>query len=230
MKYELRWWFPDHEQHLIEWMTSAKGKMVLNDRPAYQGKKQLALLRNCKQFRTAVDVGAHVGLWAFNLSRAFQQVIAFEPLPEHAACFKRNLEGCNNVTLIEEALGVSSGWVTIATEQGSSGNSHVVQGEDVLGQNYTRSQPIRVQRLDDHIGMETQVDAVKIDAEGFEMAVLEGAEETIARCKPTVIVEQKRDMSEKRFGFPPKGAVEWLKERGYVEAEEISGDHIMVFQ
>lgn len=228
MKFELDWWFPDHEKHLLEWLSSPKGKMILNDRHAYQGRKQLAALRFCRQFRSAVDVGAHVGLWAYNLAKAFQTVYAFEPLPDHIACFKKNvLDSTSNVVLFEQALGENPGYVTITTPTSSSGNSHVSDTR-ALEPGEMRSNPIRVGRLDDMLGTIWDVDLIKIDCEGYELNVLKGAVQTIDQFKPTVIVEQKRDMSQK-YGLPRLGAVDFLVGMGYEQAEEISGDHIMVY-
>lgn len=210
------WWFPTHEQHFIEWMQAPKNKVVLNGRLSYQGRKQLATLKHCRGFHTAVDIGGHVGTWSWNLAHAFRQVHAFEPVTLHRECFVKNTEGKTNITLHCEALGDREGSVNIWTEQGSSGNSFVKGSGDI---------PMRTLDsfyLDD-------VDLIKVDCEGFEEKVLRGAENTIRRCKPTIIVEQKRDMACK-FGLDRLGAVMYLQGLGlgYAVAMEYSGDYIMV--
>jgi hypothetical protein len=78
----------------------------------------------------------------------------------------------------------------------------------------------------DSLGLD-DIDFIKIDTEGYEEAVLQGAEHTVLRDRPTIIVEQKRDMAKARFGFRPLGAVELLKSWGYRVVDEISGDFIM---
>jgi FkbM family methyltransferase len=214
MKHVHGWWFPDHEKHLPEWMAHPKNSMVLNGKRAYQGKKQGAAMRHCKNFRVAVDVGGHVGLWSWNLAHQFNEVIAFEPVAAHRECFEKNLAGLDNVTLRPLVLGVTSGRVSIQTEKGSSGNSQVCSGTDV--------EMVTLDSL-----AIPKVDFMKIDTEGYEENVLRGAEQTIRRCRPTIIVEQKRDMST-RFGLKPLGAVEFLQSLGYKVVEEISGDYILV--
>ncbi len=104
--------------------------------------------------------------------------------------------------------------ISIATEQGSSGNSTVAgPGE------------IRMLTLD---SLDLQdVDFIKVDVEGFEENVLRGGEATLATWRPIVIVEQKRTMAA-RFGLPILGAVDFLKSLGYSVAQEISGDFICV--
>lgn len=214
MKQIKGWWFPDHERHLPVWMAHPKNKLLLNGRQAYQGKKQIAALGHCKQFRTAVDVGGHVGLWSFNLAHLFGEVHAFEPVAEHRECFSRNTPGLTTLRLHALALGAEAGSVRIDTETGSSGNSTVGgPGE------------IPMVTLDSmHF---TEVDFIKIDCEGYEENVLRGAAETIKEWKPTIIVEQKRDMSA-RFGLASLGAVQYLTSLGYHTVAEISGDFIMV--
>ena len=216
MKHVMGWYWPDHEVHLIDWLKKAL-PITLNGRLAYQGTKQMAAMEHCKSFNTAIDIGAHIGLWSYNLAQRFEQVIAFEPVAEHRKCFQANVTA-SNVSLLECALGDHEGQVAMEVAKGSSGDSKV--SGNVAGA------LVPLKRLDD-ITLPTPVDFIKIDCEGYEEHVLGGAEQTILRHKPTIIVEQKRDMAA-RFGLKPQGAVEWLKARGYVVAKEISGDYIMV--
>jgi FkbM family methyltransferase len=215
MKQTMGWWFPDHEQHLIEWMRNPKTAVEINGRRAYQGSKQLVALQHCRQTRVAVDVGAHVGLWSFNLAHAFQFVAAFEPVAEHRDCFALNVPRDRAAVVLHScALGAVEGSVKIAVAPGSSGDSRVAGDGD-----------IPMKRLDSF--KLTDVDLLKIDCEGYEENVVDGAHETIMLCRPVIVVEQKRDMAN-RFGLKPQGAVSLLKRWGYKVAEEISGDYIMV--
>lgn len=208
------WWLPDHEAHLQGWMAAPKNKVKINGRLAYQGLKQLATLAQCPRRQVAVDVGAHVGLWSYNLAAVFGMVHAFEPVKEHRECFVRNLDGVKNVLLYANALGANPGRCSIQVEKGSSGNAQVAPGDDVA--------MVTLDSL--QLG---QVDLMKIDCEGFEENVLLGARATIEAWGPTVIVEQKRDMAA-RFGLELRGAVALLQRWGYRVVEEISGDFILV--
>ena len=40
----------------------------------------------------ALDVGAHVGIWSRRLAEKFKTVVAFEPVPKHIECWKKNME------------------------------------------------------------------------------------------------------------------------------------------
>lgn len=211
------WNFPDHEQHLLEWMMDKNNRVKINDRSSYQGKKQLAALSLCDPNRrgVAIDVGAHIGLWSWNLSHWFDKVESFEPVPAHQECFLMNMKGRSNWSLHTVALGDHEDTVSMYTGPASSGDTWVKGKGEIL-----------MRTLDSFafIG----VDFIKIDCEGYEEFVLRGGASTIALNRPVIVVEQKRDHATK-FGLKPQGAVEYLvKEHAYKQANEMAGDFFMV--
>ncbi len=72
----------------------------------------------------------------------------------------------------------------------------------------------------------TNVDFIKIDTEGYEYFVLKGAEKTIKRDHPVIVVEQKESTKD-RYGLQFEQAVTLLKSWGAVWRGAISGDHIL---
>src|ERR1700749_2319441 len=127
MKHLDGWWWPDSETHMNAWMADPKNRLILNGRASYQGKKQMALLEQCKSFRTALDIGAHIGTWTHNLAPKFHTVRAFEPVLEHRNCFARNIEA-QNVVLYPLALGDKPGRVEMYPGPSSSGDTWVKPG------------------------------------------------------------------------------------------------------
>jgi FkbM family methyltransferase len=208
------WYWPDHEKHLIQWLEQ-NPPLVMNGRKTYQGKKQVAAYKTCRSFHTAIDVGAHVGLWSYNMTNLFKHVHAFEPVAEHRECFARNvLMDPEVVTLHDCALGAADDFVDVQPAEGSSGDSRV-SGPGAIAMKTLDSFGFR------------DVDFIKVDCEGYEENVLRGGEATIRQWKPVIIVEQKRDMAT-RFGLQPMGAVDFLNSLGYVVAQDIGGDFLMV--
>lgn len=215
MKNDEGWYWPDTEQHMLDWMRMPKNHLPLNGRPSYQGKKQVAAINLCERRRTAIDVGAHIGMWSFNLAEAFGCVRAFEPVALHRECFALNVPQ-QNVVLYPLALGTAHAMVTMHTGPSSTGDTWVDPSK--------AGGTVSMVPLDD---LEfTEVDFIKIDCEGYEEHVLRGAEQTLRSWRPVVCVEQKRDMAVK-FGCEPKGGVRFLESLGYVQHVEIGGDHIM---
>jgi len=230
MKHVDGWYWPDGEAHMIEWMMEPKNRVIINGRPSYQGKKQLATIGHCPsdRRRTMLDCGAHIGLWSFNFAHWFERIEAFEPVADHRECFMRNVwaegafdddididapMGCNGVNLNPYALGEREAMVHIRVNPTSTGDSWVKGKGNV---------PMKTI---DSFGF-TDVDLIKVDAEGYEEFILLGAAVTIATNKPVIIVEQKRDMATK-FGLKPMGAVKYLISMGYKVVQDIGGDYIM---
>lgn len=177
--------------------------VVLNGRLAYQGAKQVRLLDLCKSRRTMIDIGAHVGLWSFNMAIAFDKVHAFEPVKEHRDCFAKNVDG---VDMHPCALGETSQFVGMTTKAGNSGDTCVNgRGE------------IPVRRLDDF--KFDEVDAIKMDCQGYESRIIDGSVETIIRNHPVIVVEEKSGTK----------SVDKLKKLGYEVVDVLNGDHFLTW-
>ena len=71
------------------------------------------------------------------------------------------------------------------------------------------------------------VDFVKVDAEGYEHHIIAGARETLIRCKPCVIVEQKPHKLAANFGVRGTPAVDYLTGMGAVIRTVMGGDYIL---
>ena len=197
-------WLPDDETD----------KVMIGAGVHYQASKLRAALPYVKQARTAIDIGAHCGLWTNQLGNYFARVECFEPLPRHIECWKRNIvkQTCR---LHEVALGKESGMCGMEIFDGLSGRSHV-KGEGSFP----------MYRLDDY-GFE-DVDFIKIDVEGYEYFVLQGAEKTLLKWKPVMVVEQKPHIGG-NYGLTDTQAVDYLKSLGAVVREEIVGDFVMTW-
>lgn len=204
-------WLPDGEEHLVEWMK--KMNRVVDGKLTYQLHKLEAALTYVRDFRTAVDVGAHCGLWSMHLAKRFQMLYAFEPMAEHRACFEKNVPAAGNVWLSPCALGEKPAHVKMHTAPTSSGDTWV-DGEG----------DIEMVTLDS-LNIE-RIDFLKIDCEGYELFVLKGGVETLQRSKPVVIVEQKPGKGQ-HFGLPQTAAVEFLTGLGAKLRREMSGDYIL---
>lgn len=214
------WTFPETETHLIDWMTQVAD--VRGGRPTYQAHKYDAAMAHVRHRRVALDVGANIGLWSWLMARDFDQVHAFEPVADYAACWRQNVSG-PRVHLHQLALGAAAGTARmVCRTDGSCGDTtvDVGQGGSVVGED------VEIRTLDSYAFNE--VDLIKCDNEGYEVFVMHGGAKTIERCRPVVIVEQKPGHG-KQFGLSDTAAVKFLQKLGMQVQQVISGDYVMTW-
>lgn len=172
------------------------------------GEVELHLLEFlCRRELDAIDVGANDGSYVHYLRRHAGRVLAFEPMPHLAAALGSKFP--RDVVVRELALSDSIGTARL--------HMPVVDGVVVTGcstisalasATYPGHHAIEVpmERLDGIYSGD--VGFIKIDVEGHEQAVLDGAIDTIARCRPRLLVELDERLS-------PGGIA---RARGYFDA------------
>ena len=161
---------------------------------------------------TVMDVGANWGLYSLLISRAVGpsgKVYAFEPVPEIFARLKEHiaLNNATNVIPVPIALLDEKGTAKMSVEGGRSSLFRHVSDEFV---------DVQVERLDDFVEQERieRVDAIKIDVEGAELKVIRGADKTIRRNKPTLMVEINL-VTLQATGITPEELFETIVSYGY---------------
>jgi len=156
------------------------------------------------QWRVCVDIGSNIGQWTRPLAKRFHSVICFEPNPNFRDCFRKNITE-TNVVLWPYGLSDKE------HRARQDFNSTVLkQGEG----------DIQCRTLDSF--ELTNVDFVKIDVDGFELPLLEGARDTLTRNTPVINIEMKRD---KRIDTV-KQAEEILRDLGYVFKKRTKSDEV----
>ena len=130
-----------------------------------------------------VDVGANVGLWTFLLAEKNITVHAFEPSPRPQRTLKQNAERYFNVHVYPFALGEGNYEAKLNLHEISGHNSLIGRGKD-----FTGNQISVVVRTLDSFNLQN-VGLIKIDTEGYEVPILLGARQTIAKHKPRLVIE-----------------------------------------
>jgi len=142
------------------------------------------------------DVGANVGVFAFLAATVVGEegaVFAFEPESNNVLCFQRSLERApvRNVELRDCALGGEDGTM-VFDRRGGAFSGRLVDGDDEVGSGGTRS--IQVRSIDSLLaGGMRPPKLIKIDVEGGEGLVLEGARQTLSKYRPAVLCEMHPD-------------------------------------
>jgi FkbM family methyltransferase len=140
-----------------------------------------------------VDVGAHVGAWARAVLKflAPERLICIEPTPESHARLQRAVGADPRAKIIQCAVGAQSGTAQMHAFASSDFNS-LLPLDLSLRQRYAhigeeRTIPVEVRRLDDLLADVPHVSLLKLDVQGYEMAVLDGARETLRRTGAVLV-------------------------------------------
>jgi FkbM family methyltransferase len=151
-----------------------------------------AVIAACDPDGVAVDVGAWFGPWSYWLSRRVESVVAFEPNPAVAAVLDRWLGATVDVRPVALSDTAGNGRLAISGRtRGEEGESHLGTGDGGV--------PVAVSTLDAQ-GLE-RVRLLKIDVEGHELGVLEGARNTLEEWHPVVVVELESRQSDVAGAF-----------------------------
>lgn len=139
--------------------------------------------------KSAIDVGANVGDILEAIVRAAPDAhhVAFEPIPELADDLRRRFP---QVELHHAACSAEPGRTSFTVVVDAPALSGIRQRQD-LGAHAQNLRTIEVElkRLDDVIDPELPVGLVKVDVEGAEVKVLQGAAGLLRRHRPTVVFE-----------------------------------------
>jgi FkbM family methyltransferase len=136
------------------------------------------------------DVGANTGNYTLSLVEKFPgaQIHAFEPHPGNFSILKKNISG-SNINLYNFAVGEIKGELILYDRADhENGSSHASLHESVISeihkQNILKSS-VSVETLDDFCERKgiAEIDFMKVDTEGNELAVLHGAKRLLENNK-----------------------------------------------
>lgn len=132
-----------------------------------------------------MDVGCNLGVYAYELGRLTGNVVAFEPNPTLA-----NLVAglaLAGVRVEQVALSSEEGTAELMVPVARGGHGLASLNPQAVAGRETERVSVPTRRLDGYAF--SNVRFMKIDVEGFEEQVLAGAAVTIARDRPTLLIE-----------------------------------------
>ena len=156
------------------------------------------------------DIGAFIGDHTIFYSNAVGEkgkVYAFEPSKEAFECLDYNLNYKPNTFVYNMALGNTKGYVSTNEVEDNAGMNFITESE----------KGVILDTLDNFVENNniTQIDFIKIDVEGYELEVLKGAEKSINKFKPTLLIELN-DLTLYRAGISRKDIFDFLDKNGYI--------------
>jgi FkbM family methyltransferase len=158
----------------------------------------------------ALDLGACLGIVSAAISQFVPngRVVALEPSGGLQAGLVQTCDSVSNrnITVVHSAVGAEEGSVSFHAQPTGAAWGYVG-----VGGNYSVKQTT-VDLLVNELGLE-RLDFIKIDTEGSELAVLEGASTTIGRFAPVLAVELNPFCLWKQGRTLPQDLVEWIRNR-----------------
>lgn len=170
-------------------------------------KQTKQVIREVCDYRSCcVDVGAHKGeVLDIMLNYAFEGMhYAFEPIPDMFKELEKKYANSRRVKLFEYAL---------SKETGTTSFNYVISNPSYSGlikRKYDREDEedteieVKTELLDNVLPPDCHPNLIKIDVEGGELLVLEGAQETIKKSKPVIIFEHGLGASDYYDSTPEK--------------------------
>ena len=185
-------------------------------------EKELSIIDHFKdKSKDAIDVGVYRGVYSYKLSKEFNQIHSFEPNPLLFPYLNRYLTKIiPNMTLYNYALSNKNELTNLKIpHRGKSIFKNNFEEIYKLGcatihetNNFEKfnNYEVECKKLDDVI-KDKEISFIKIDVEGHELSVIEGANNIINKYKPTLLVE----IEEKHTKKPILNTINQIKEFGY---------------
>jgi FkbM family methyltransferase len=168
-----------------------------------------------------VDIGVNVGMMCVEYSPFADRITGFDASTLMLEMAAKNLviNGVQDkVTLYQQALGDTHRTMYFTQKANNGASSYLSTATPEKRAKTKRKYNSELLKLDvaplDSYNL-TDVDAIKIDVEGAEMMVVEGAAKTIERYLPLVQAELM-EATLNMFKTTPQDVVDWFTKRGYV--------------
>lgn len=129
---------------------------------------------------TIIDIGANIGNHSVYFANymKYSLLAAFEPIPANYNLLIQNLTGSKHIQLYNFAVADKRGTLRLSPDTDNMGASKVREDGSI---------EVRAMTIDSCYF--DNVTLMKIDVEGYEPYVLEGAKDTIFRSHPLILIE-----------------------------------------
>ena len=155
----------------------------------------------------SIDVGVYRGVYSYEMSKYSEKVHSFEPNPIIFKYINKNLKKfIKNIHLYNFALSNQNKTINLKIPiRNSNSNKEIFEEYYEMGkatihnennvENYENFE-IQTKKIDE-LSFDNKISFIKIDVEGHELEVIEGAKNTIKRDKPVLLVEIEKQYTKK---------------------------------
>ncbi len=167
-----------------------------------------------------LDVGANIGYCSALFSSVLdpgRSVFAFEPEPFNVSLLEHviHTRKLARVVPIQAAVGAAEGEVRLQLNPRHHGDHRIVPAGGQPTEQCIIVPLLSIDAFLQRQGVETPVCFIKIDVQGYEQAVCQGAEQTLARNPECRVVLEYMPEAMETLGFRPPDLLAWFQQRGY---------------
>lgn len=186
---------------------------------SYESQETEYLKKTITTEATCIDIGANVGYFSILMAKiaCLGRVYAFDPIPLNTALLRASAElnGVKNIEIIESAVGGSDGEVSLS-QSTDSAYSSILDTERKSVERIIRVPMITLDTFV-HSHCIKSVDVLKIDVEGAEGLVLDGARKFLsdAALRPRVILMELFDQNLRSYDTCALAIIDTMQSFGY---------------
>jgi FkbM family methyltransferase len=176
-------------RRLAKLHNTPAGKLSLG----HIGSLELLELIQKAQIDVIYDIGANVGTWSLLAKSVIPsaEIHAFEPLLKHCNAFSETVEGIDNVTLHQIAVGSDNTNTLFHVTNFSDASSllkPIASSQSQLGVRNAERCIVQVRRLDDYRAEQNirRPDLLKLDIQGYELEALKGGRQCLQSAKAVI--------------------------------------------
>lgn len=177
--------------HLPEYLAEScmvKEVRLRVKRKYFRHEPEVSSLLTTLHGRVFIDIGANVGYYSFLLHDNFDKIIAVEPHPKNVQLIQKVKEkyGYPKVSILPRAIGNKKGKTKLYLGSHCGGHSLLQSGRFIQKPNLNYI-AVKTMTLDFLLRTHSNVDLVKVDVEGAEWKVLDGARDAMNKTNAWLI-------------------------------------------
>lgn len=195
------WAIIERDTHLGKWVEEHK-------RLDFDQNALPQMLPYIKPDSIVLDIGANIGCYAYAFSKIAKEVICFEPNKEAFDCLRYNIGKIPGVHCYDYAISDIEDHYEVIVPNDNIGMAYIELTNNPYNEGTTT-----IDNFIENSNIE-DLSFIKIDVEGFELRVLNGAEKTINKFNPVMVIEIN-DHTLKRTNTTRQEIFQWLNDHGY---------------